>query len=123
MFKTEAELTGHLRLAQSCEVQLAELPEGYNKEQEKLLRRRKRVDCSEEDRWREMYMVLFPDDDRGMIPTPCTPQLYPVNSSFANQGQIMITKRSRNGKNDGTMSLISTSSICDVSYLALSGVA
>ncbi len=26
---------------------------------------------TDEDKWREIYMVLFPDDDQSLIPSPC----------------------------------------------------
>lgn len=41
--------------------------------QEEILRVKKRVppNTTEEDRWNEMYLVLFPDADAGALPTPC----------------------------------------------------
>lgn len=47
--------------------------EGFNKDQEKKLRSRKKAtaDTTDEDKWREIYMILFPDDDLASIPTPC----------------------------------------------------
>lgn len=46
---------------------------GFTKEQERVLRSRKRVrpGTSEADKWREMYRVLFPDDDFTKMPCPC----------------------------------------------------
>lgn len=48
-------------------------PDGYTKDQEKQLRSRKksRRDLTEEEKWFEMYKILFPTDDiYGMI-SPC----------------------------------------------------
>lgn len=47
--------------------------DGFTKEQEELLRsrRRTRPDNSPADKWREMYMLLFPGDDIDSIPSPC----------------------------------------------------
>jgi hypothetical protein len=71
IFKTESHLAAHQRLPQGCEVKPAELPEGCSKEQEKLLRKRKRGLGSEENKWKDMFKCLFPDDNPNMIPTPC----------------------------------------------------
>ncbi|KAK9780029.1 putative C2H2-type domain-containing protein [Seiridium cardinale] len=70
IFKTESELTTHQRLSQSCEVRIVVLPDGYNKEQEKALRKRKKTSASDEEIWKEMYMILFPDDSDDQLPTP-----------------------------------------------------
>jgi hypothetical protein len=49
------------------------LQEGFTKDQEKRLRSRKKThaDMTDEDKWREIYIVLFPDDDQSVIPSPC----------------------------------------------------
>lgn len=41
--------------------------------QEEVLRVKKRVppDTTEEQRWAEVYMILFPDADADSLPTPC----------------------------------------------------
>ncbi|KAK6066601.1 hypothetical protein SCUP234_12031 [Seiridium cupressi] len=70
IFKTESELTTHQRLSQSCEVRIIILPEGCNKEQEKALRKRKKTSASDEESWKEMYMIFFPDDSDDQLPTP-----------------------------------------------------
>lgn len=48
------------------------LQEGFTKDQEKRLRSRKKThtDMTDEDKWREIYTILFPDDDPGAIPSP-----------------------------------------------------
>lgn len=76
-FEAESNLEAHYRLPQRCEVRPEALqPEELTKEQEKALRRRKKL-VSEEEKWRDMYRILFPvaddgdggDDDN--IPSPC----------------------------------------------------
>lgn len=51
------------------------LQEGFTKDQEKRLRSRKKThaDMTDDDKWREIYGVLFPDDDQNAIPLPCKP--------------------------------------------------
>jgi len=48
------------------------LVEGFTKDQETRLRSRKKAqaDTTDEDKWREIYMILFPDDDEASIPSP-----------------------------------------------------
>jgi len=44
--------------------------EGYTKDQEKALRKRTKGVSSEEEKWREAYRILFPDDPEDSIPSP-----------------------------------------------------
>ncbi len=55
------------------------LQEGFTKDQEKKLRSRKKTyaDMTDEDKWREIYCVLFPDDEQGTCPSPCRLALLP----------------------------------------------
>ena len=82
-FKTDAELQTHMRLDPPCEVaaQEAEL-DGFGPAQEKLLRSRKKTqkDPTEEEKWKDVYRILFPADDLGMIPSPCELQQLPAFS-------------------------------------------
>ncbi|KAF4994593.1 hypothetical protein FGRMN_5708 [Fusarium graminum] len=77
-------LNDHQRADIICQRQSEEPEEeGINEEQEKLLRARKRKNgkarqTSEEERWAEMYKILFPHDDP--IPSPY-PELCPVQPS------------------------------------------
>lgn len=72
VFETETALTNHSRSTVVCEIRSFEAPEGFNKEQEKKLRSRKREgNPTEEDLWRKMYRILFPLDDNTSIPSPC----------------------------------------------------
>ncbi|KAL2008441.1 hypothetical protein VTN00DRAFT_6635 [Thermoascus crustaceus] len=71
-FKSDEALKNHQRAPQSCEVCEEDTIEGFDKEQEKKLKSRKRSSLkqSEEDRWREVYRILFPDDLPSSIPSP-----------------------------------------------------
>jgi hypothetical protein len=61
----------HHRADPICALALGKPPQGFNEQQEAKLR--KRVQLSDQaERWRYMYRILFPDDDRKMIPYPCT---------------------------------------------------
>lgn len=62
----------HSRAQESCKLLEAVKFDGYNKEQEKQLRCRKRPPKqAEEDRWFEMYRILFPEDNFELTPSPC----------------------------------------------------
>ncbi|KAK5660598.1 hypothetical protein OQA88_13161 [Cercophora sp. LCS_1] len=73
IFKTEDALNAHLQHDVRCEVrENRSLVEGFTKDQEKKLRSRKKAtaDTTDEDKWREIYTILFPDDDPESTPTP-----------------------------------------------------
>jgi len=59
-----------LRQPESCIIQRAEAVEGMDKVQEAQLRSRKKFAGTEEQRWKEMFLILFPDDDEDTIPSP-----------------------------------------------------
>ncbi|KAK3293800.1 uncharacterized protein B0H64DRAFT_173147 [Chaetomium fimeti] len=72
-FKAEAQLQLHLQQDPPCSVQRNRtLQEGFTKDQEKKLRSRKKghADMTDVDKWREIYMILFPDDEQSAIPSP-----------------------------------------------------
>jgi hypothetical protein len=74
VFKTDDQRQLHLQQEPPCAVQPNQmLHEGFTKDQEKRLRSRKKTqaDTIDEAKWREIYMILFPDDDLGAIPSPC----------------------------------------------------
>jgi hypothetical protein len=70
-FPTEAELTAHARSQDVCLVQNAEPQEGFDKDQEKILKSRKKSVLTEKQKWKDMFRVLFPDVPEGGIPSPC----------------------------------------------------
>jgi hypothetical protein len=51
----------------------AEPPGGFDKDQEKALKSRSRMfqAASEEEKWRIVYLILFPDTPLGELPSPC----------------------------------------------------
>ncbi|KAL9575609.1 hypothetical protein ACKAV7_000407 [Fusarium commune] len=75
-FKSAFNLNEHQRADNICQRQNEDLAEeGINEEQERLLRIRKRKNgksrqVAEEEKWVDMYKILFPDDDP--VPTPYT---------------------------------------------------
>ena len=77
-FTTKAALDEHQRARVTCELREQQPGENITKEQEELLRKRSKNDCSqgEEDKWTEVYQILFPGDPE--VPSPC--QLHPVAS-------------------------------------------
>lgn len=74
VFKADNELQSHLQQDPPCTIQGNRmLHEGFTKDQEKKLRSRKKThgDMTDEEKWREIYLILFPDDDPSSIPSPC----------------------------------------------------
>ncbi|KAF2466340.1 uncharacterized protein BDR25DRAFT_317733 [Lindgomyces ingoldianus] len=71
-FKTESDLRGHQRALEGCTVQEAKGYDGYDKEQEKKLKSKKRCISgkTEEDKWNDIYMILFPEAHPSAIPSP-----------------------------------------------------
>jgi hypothetical protein len=67
-FETSAELKEHSKSPTPCNPSDGLEVEGYDYEQERLLRLRKRGQ-TEPEKWTEMYRVLFPSDLE--IPSPC----------------------------------------------------
>ncbi|KAK3381147.1 hypothetical protein B0H63DRAFT_197093 [Podospora didyma] len=67
---SDSQLRVHQRQEQGCDVRrIVDFPEGIDKEQEKLLRKKKQGG-TEEEKWLEMYRVLFPDEEGDLIPSP-----------------------------------------------------
>ena len=73
IFKSEAELKEHYRSPNTCDMRDDEPLEGFDNEQEKKPRCRKRsiYAQTEEEKWKEMYRTLFPNDDEATFPSPC----------------------------------------------------
>jgi hypothetical protein len=72
-FGNEGQLTDHSRSTDTCIVRNAKPPEGFDKDQEKSLRGRKNMfqADSEEEKWKIVYLILFPDTALGELPSPC----------------------------------------------------
>ena len=72
-FANEPTLREHQRDPRGCEVKEHVPLEGFDKDQERKLKSKKRslVYMSEEDKWKGVYRVLFPDDNEADMPSPC----------------------------------------------------
>jgi hypothetical protein len=81
MFDTDTDLSHHLRSAH-CNVSDPQPVEGIDRETVKALHKRSPQFRLEEDRWRDVYRLLFPDVEVEDIPSPCT---HPILTLLANQ--------------------------------------
>ena len=72
IFETNAQLADHLQVIKDniCEPNVHEAVEGLTPDQERKMRKRNRG-MTEEERWRELYLILFPDTDPATVPSPC----------------------------------------------------
>jgi hypothetical protein len=68
IFKEEKELEVHQRSYLACGIKPQEL-DGLTSSQVELLKPRDRSGSSEEERWKTIYKICFPDDKN--IPSPC----------------------------------------------------
>lgn len=76
MFDADADLTLHLRSdTDPCQKALVQAIEGIDRNMEATLRRRTTALRPEEDKWRDVYLILFPDTDENDIPSPCKSSL------------------------------------------------
>lgn len=70
MFDADMELSNHLRSAQ-CHVSAPQPLEGIDRETLKALRKRSPIARLEEDKWRDVYQLLFSEVAFDDIPSPC----------------------------------------------------
>jgi hypothetical protein len=69
-FTNISALNEHQRATQTCELRERSATEEITKKQEKQLRKRNNDSSqSEEDKWRDVYKILFPGDAE--VPSPC----------------------------------------------------
>lgn len=73
IFETDRLKDEHTAAALRCQAREAPPIEGMNATQKELLRCRKRTvkNMEESEKWREMYLVLFPGTVDESIPSPC----------------------------------------------------
>jgi hypothetical protein len=69
-FKSDKDQSSHVRL-QQCERSLPQQIEGIDRETVWTLRKRTTALRLEEDKWRDVYQILFPDVSDAEIPSPC----------------------------------------------------
>ncbi len=75
-FKSDKEQSNHIRL-QQCQRSGPQQIEGIDRETVWILRKRTTALRLEEDKWRDVYHVLFPEVPTPDIPSPCTyPNLF-----------------------------------------------
>ena len=93
-FDTDASLKEHQRRPEGCEVREEGPKEGFDKEQEKRLKSRKRppIGQTEIEKWNAVYLILFPEDEQ--IPSPCKAGPLAIVVQMANEIQFMTTTRS-----------------------------
>lgn len=77
-FLTEFDRDSHVRSTERCEIR--EPPDGtggFTTTQRDLLKSRKKgyKQLSEPQKWREIYLILFPDTESTDIPSPCKQHL------------------------------------------------
>lgn len=70
MFDDELSLISHHRGEQRCEKQELSF-EGIDESQKEMLRSRKQTSKDEVEKWKDIYRILFPDDDELKIPSCC----------------------------------------------------
>jgi hypothetical protein len=70
-FDSDSKLREHSRLPEGCDLRTADPLEGFDKDQERRLRSRKKgvLADSKEDQWKEIYLILFPDTLLPEIPS------------------------------------------------------
>jgi hypothetical protein len=84
-------LKDHQRAQTPCRLSENARADVITEEQEELLRVRARANTPEEERWEDMYRIVFPDEKT--IPSPCTSHHPPAPSpsSNANGGKVYNT--------------------------------
>jgi hypothetical protein len=72
IFENESQLREHQRDPRGCEIQEQMPLEGFDKAQERKLKSKKRSlgSQTEEDKWKSVYRILFPDDADDDMPSP-----------------------------------------------------
>lgn len=82
-FANEPTLREHQRDPHGCEIKDQVPLEGFDKDQERKLKSKKRslVYQSEEDKWKGVYRILFPDDNDVDMPSPCRCLSYLSNAA------------------------------------------
>jgi len=121
-FTQATDLVAHSRLALGCDLRGFDPPDGFTKEQERTLRRKRKFAGSEESKWRAMYKVLFPDDDEADMPSPCQ-RYHPAQFSQCSSANYVLQTTTRGatqpGNLDACKSSTTTNDTSGESYRAL----
>jgi hypothetical protein len=91
-FKSDKEQSSHVRL-QQCERSSPQQIEGIDRETVWILRKRTTALRLEEDKWRDVYQVLFPDVSAAEIPSPCMSSCHAESLQPANINQSTTATR------------------------------
>lgn len=70
-FPTGTSKYEHESKPEKCKPAARKFFDGFNSEQERQMRCRKRTKISEEEKWRVIYKILFPQVAENAIPSPC----------------------------------------------------
>ncbi|KAF2436110.1 hypothetical protein EJ08DRAFT_226401 [Tothia fuscella] len=93
-FDSETALRIHVVSPVPCHITETLELEGFTKEQEKLLRSRKRpAGQTEPEKWRNMFKILFPKKTEEEIPSP-----YVEPASYQNWKEVLLFKEFLNSK-------------------------
>jgi len=92
-FDGEEALKAHQRLEVPCKLERNKKLDAITDAQEKVLRQRAKSGMSEEEKWREMYRVIFPGTAGGKVPSP----FYDTDGGGGDGGN----GKSGSGKNGG----------------------
>lgn len=68
--ETDADLRNHTR-GEQCSVAEPQIMEGITRDQLRTLRKRAAPCRLEEDKWMDVYQLLFPDVLEADVPSPC----------------------------------------------------
>lgn len=69
-FKTDEDLKSHQRAETPCRLRKDNVPEVITNEQDKKLHARAKAGLSEEEKWNDMYRIIFPGPADSKIPSP-----------------------------------------------------
>jgi hypothetical protein len=72
-FDNEGQITNHQRSSDGCIIKDAKPLEGFSKDQETKLRGKRSMfrAGSEEEKWKIVYLILFPETALDAMPSPC----------------------------------------------------
>ncbi|KAK3486985.1 hypothetical protein B0T13DRAFT_407999 [Neurospora crassa] len=91
-FKTDDDLKRHQRAETPCRLRKDNVPEVITDEQDKKLHARAKAGLSEEDKWNDMYCIIFPGPAGSKIPSPYYDTSTPTPSSSSSNTSPSSTK-------------------------------
>ena len=90
-FKNKGELDAHWRAKDVCEIKNSD-PGDYisDAQKEKIRSRPKKDKSTNEQKWTEIYKIIFPDTPEDSIPSPCKPPL-PIRVLWGLAAELSLT--------------------------------